>query len=156
MRAWLVVWVAIWVSGCSDNPYSQFVREFQAGADCPRLFELRNDAKRAASLARQEEMNTKLRSVQCFSSTSERTPAGSSSTASFTIQEYRIYREVISSPMAVPEAEVVSIVARKHGVSSSVVHDAVNHVQEALFKNRWFASPEAEIRHASDWNGETQ
>jgi hypothetical protein len=156
MRAWLMVSAVIWASGCSTDPYTQFAREFESGADCPRLFELRNDAKQGASPARQEEMNTRLRSVQCFSSTSKRAAAGPSNTASFTIQQYRIYREVISSPMSIPEPEAFDNVARKHGVPSSVAHDAVNRVQESLFKNGWFASPDAEIRHASDWAGETQ
>jgi hypothetical protein len=156
MRAWLVVPVAIWASGCSRDASTQFAREFQSGADCPRLFELRNDAKRGASPVLQEEMNTRLRSVQCFSSTSKRAAVGPSNTASFTIQQYRIYREVITSPMSIPEAEVFDSVSRKHGVPSSVAHDAVDLVLQSLFKNGWFATPDAEIRHASDWNGETK
>jgi hypothetical protein len=156
MRRWIVVSAAIWASGCSKDAYTEFAQEFQAGADCPRLFELRNDAKRGASSARQEEMNTKLRSVQCFSSTSKRAAAGPSNTASFTIQQYRIYRDVISSPMSIPETEVYDRVARKHEVPSSVAHDAVDLVLQSLFKNGWFATPDAEIRHASDWNGETK
>jgi hypothetical protein len=138
------------------DAYAQFAREFEAGADCSRLFELRNAAKRGASSARQEEMNTKLRSVQCFSSTAKRVATGPSNTASYTVQQYRIYREVIASPISVPEAEVIDSVARKHAVPSSVVRDAVKHVQAELLRNQWFASPDAEIRHALDWNGETQ
>ncbi len=82
--------------------------------------------------------------------------AGEINTRSFTIQEYRIYREVISSPSAVPEGEAIEDAAQKHGVPPAVAREAAKHVQEVLFTRSWFASPDAEIRHASDWNGETQ
>lgn len=154
MRACVVILTAICAQGCSADVKTQFVREFEAGADCPRLFELRNEAKRGASVALQEEMNTKLRSVQCFSSTSHRAAAGPPNTASFTVQEYRMYRELISTPSAVPEAEAREIIGRKYGVPPTAVHDAAERVLEALFRNNWFASPDAEIRHAADWKGE--
>lgn len=156
MRGWLVIPITICVQGCSTDASTQFAREFEAGADCPRLFELRNDAKHGASVALQDEMNTKLRSVQCFSSTSRRAAAVPPNTGSFTVQEYRLYREIISTPSTVPEAEALEIAGRKHGVPPTAVHDAAKHVQEVLLRNNWFASPDAEIRHAADWNGETQ
>jgi hypothetical protein len=156
MRAWVVMLAAICAQGCSTDATTRFAREFEAGADCPRLLELRNEAKHGASGAQQEEMNTKLRSVQCFSSTSRRAPAGPPNTGSFTVQEYRLYREVISTPSSIPEAEALANAGRKHGVPPTAVHDAVTHVQEVLLTNNWFASPDAEIRHASDWSGEKQ
>lgn len=156
MRAWILILAAIPVQGCSTDATSQFAQEFEAGADCPRLFELRNDAKRGASVALQDEMNTKLRSVQCFGSTSQRAAVVSPNTGSFTVREYRLYRELISTPSTIPQAEALEIVGRKHGVPPTAVRDAVQHVQEVLLRNRWFASPDAEIRHATDWNGETQ
>ena len=156
MRTCVVILTAICVQACSADARTQFVREFEAGADCPRLFELRNDAKRGASVALQEEMNTKLRSVQCFSSTSHRAAAVPPNTGSFTVQEYRMYREIISTPSTVPEAEALESIGWKYGVPSTAVHDAAERVQEALLSNNWFASPDAEIRHAADWKGEKQ
>jgi hypothetical protein len=156
MRASLVIVIAVWSLGCSTDAATEFAREFEAGADCPRLFELRNNAKHGARAALQDEMNKKLRSVQCFSSTSRRAAAVPPNTGSFTVQEYRLYREVISSPSSIPEAKAIENAGRKHGVPPTVARNAANHVQEVLFKNNWFASPGAEVRHASDWNGETQ
>lgn len=86
MRAWVVIGTAICVQGCSTDASTQFAREFEAGADCPRLFELRNNAKHGASVALQDEMNIKLRSVQCFSSTSRRAAAVPPNTGNFTVQ----------------------------------------------------------------------
>jgi hypothetical protein len=67
-----------------------------------------------------------------------------------------MYREVISAPSTVPEAEALESIGRKYGVPSTAVHDAAERVQEALLSNNWFASPDAEIRHAVDWKGEKQ
>ncbi len=156
MRAWVVILTVVCAQGCSADSATQFAREFDAGADCPRLFELRNDAKHGASAALQDEMNIRLRSVRCFSSTSRRAAAVPPNTGNFTVQEYRLYREIISTPLSVPEAEAFEIAGRMHGVPPTAVHDAVKHVQEVLLQNNWSASPDAEIRHASDWNGETQ
>lgn len=156
MRARVVILTAICAQGCSTDATTRFTREFEAGADCPRLFELRNDAKHGASIELQSEMNTKLLSVQCFSSTSRRAAAVPPNTGSFTVQEYRLYRAIISTPSTIPEAEAVEMAGRKHGVPPTEVRDAARHVQEVLLRNNWFASPVAEIRHAADWNGETQ
>jgi hypothetical protein len=156
MRAWLVILVAISAQGCSTDETTQFEREFQAGADCPRLYELRNEAKPGATAALQEEMNAKLRSVQCFGSTSKRAAAVPPNTGTFTVQEYRLYREVMSTPLSIPEAQAIENAGRKHGLTPSVAREATNRVQQELWKKKWFASPDAEIRHASDWNGEKQ
>lgn len=156
MRTLVAILTTTILQGCTTDSRTRFTQELEAGADCERLFELRNDAKNGASVAVQEEMNTKLRSVQCFSSTSQRAADVPPNTGSFTVQEYRLYREVISTPSTVPEAEALETIGRKHGVSPTAVHDAVTHVQEQLSRNNWFASPDAEIRHAADWNGQTQ
>jgi hypothetical protein len=146
----------ICAEGCSPDPTAAFARAFEAGADCRRLFELRNTARHGASTAQQEEMNTTLRSVQCFSSTSKRAEAGPSNTGSFTVQEYRVYRDVLTTPSSIPEAEAIEIAGRRHGVTTALARKAVDHVMEVLSTNQWFASPGAEIQHASDWNGETK
>jgi hypothetical protein len=56
------------------SPYvMKFYLAFHEGADCPRLFELRNEAKRqGADNEQQKKMNEKLRSVGCFGSDSKR------------------------------------------------------------------------------------
>lgn len=156
MRVLLVILIAISTQGCSSDLTAKFTREFEAGADCPRLFELRNEVKNEASAALQEEMNTMLRSVQCFSSTSKRAAVVPPSTGSFTVHEYRLYREVISTPSSIAEVKAIENAGRKFGVPPTVARDAANHVQQVLSNNNWFASPDAEIRHASDWDGETQ
>ena len=155
MRAWLVIAIMVWAQGCSTDATTRFEREFEAGADCPRLIELRNDARQTASVAAQEEMNTKLR-LQCFGSTSQRAASVPPNTGNFTVQQYRLYREIISTPLSVPEGEAIRNAARNHGVSPPIAQEAAKHVQEVLSSNNWFASPDAEIRHASDWNGEAQ
>jgi len=67
-----------------------------------------------------------------------------------------MYRELISTPSAVPEAEALESIGRKHGVAPTTVHDAAEIVMQALSRNHWFASADAEIRHAADWTGEKQ
>lgn len=79
-----------------------------------------------------------------------------SKTGSFTVKEYKIYRAVIDTPMTIPEAQALQNAAKRYGVTVAEAQKATKKVQNILFSNKWFASPEAEIRHASDWNGEKQ
>jgi hypothetical protein len=143
----------------SNASQEQFVREFNSGADCPRLFELRNAAKQSATEAALKEMNAKLQSVECYSSSSKRksnAPAARP-TFSFLVREYRIYRDTMTALAAAPDAPdgpVLKKVAKKYGVTVAVVEKTIEKVQTALSKNHWFGQPEAEIAHASDWKGE--
>ena len=155
MRILLVIAFAVMTQGCSNEPYTKFLSEFQAGADCPALFELRNAAKQGASPAIEADMNTKLRSIQCFSSSSSRADVGPSNTGAFTVQEYRLYRAVISAPRSVSEARAIENAARQYGVTAVVVRLALTRVQDALSKNGWLATPNSEIRHATDRKGES-
>ena len=75
-------------------------------------------------------------------------------TASFTVNEYRIYRAVMSAPMSVPEAEAFQDAAKRYGVAVAEARTVVNEVQQILFRNGWLGAPASEIRHASDWKGE--
>jgi len=136
-----------------SSSYEQFQREFTAGADCPRLFQLRNEAKVRATAMQAQEMNEKLRSVRCFSATSKRA-ATTTGDGGFTVKEYRIYRAIIGSPMSVPERQAVRNAAKKYGVTEAAAKKAADKVMDMLMRNRWNATPEAEIRHASDWKGE--
>ena len=65
------------VASSNSNTASPFMLKFYVafneGADCPRLFELRNEAKRqGATNEQQKTMNDKLRGVGCFNNTSKR------------------------------------------------------------------------------------
>jgi len=152
----LVLLLAVASEAGQDAQYQRFLQEFDSGVDCPRLFVLRNEAKRGSSDARQEEMNTKLRSVGCFNATSKRRPTSPPGTGGFTVKEYRIYRAVLDTPMSISDADSLRAVGKRYGVTPAVAKRATRKVQEVLFKNDWMATPEAEIRHASDWSGEKQ
>lgn len=76
----------------------------------------------------------------------------SSKTQLFTVKEYKIYRAVIDTPMTIPEAQAFQNIAKHYGVTVAEVQKVSKKVQNILFRNKWFASPEVEIRHASDWN----
>lgn len=134
----------------------RFMDAFASGADCPALFELRNAARRADAVEwHQTAMNDRLQSVRCSSSTSKRkTSTGGDGT--FTVTEYRIYRMVMDTPMAVPEAESFRRAATKFQVTPAEVSAITRKVTEELFKRNSFTTPEAEIRHASDWNTEVR
>jgi hypothetical protein len=99
-------------------------------------------------------MNAKLRSVGCFTNTSKRAPEGPPNTAAFTVREYRIYRAVIDTPMSVTEAQALRNVAKAQKMAVAEVRKTTEKVQAILSKNSLFGTPETEIRHASDWNGE--
>ncbi len=80
--------------------------------------------------------------------------APQSAASTYTVAEYRIYRAVIDTPMAVTEAEAQQRAAKTYGVTTSEVKKIVDQVQRTLFQNKWFGSAGSEIRHASDWNGQ--
>jgi hypothetical protein len=145
-------------SAPQDRPQAvlQFYVAFIEGADCPRLFELRNEAKRqGADNAQQKMMNEKLLSVGCIGDTSKRVPIGPPNTGNFTVKEYRIYREAMSTPMSVSEAENLGKIAKKYKLSVPDVRKLIDKVQRNLFENKWMnGTPEMQIRHALDWKGE--
>ena len=144
---------------------SSFQDRLGAGATCGELFGIRNAVDPKSPLI--DRMNQDLRAIGCYSVSSVRTdqkvqnngvgPGAAASVAnsnSFTVQEYRIYREVMDTPMEVSESKALESVARKYGVSVDEARKSVNAVQEALSSNNWFGTPESEIRRASDWRGE--
>jgi hypothetical protein len=136
-----------------SSSVDQFQRQFAAGADCSLLFSIRNEAKVRATEAEQREMNEKLRSVQCFSSTSKRAVT-TTGDGEFTVSEYRLYRAIIDAPSTVSEAQAVRSAAEENGVAEAMVNRAAEKVMGLLAEHRWHATPAAEIRHASDWKGE--
>lgn len=73
-------------------------------------------------------------------------------TDSYTVQEYRIYRALIDTPMSVSQDEALNRVAERYGITLNQAEAVIDKVQNALAANRWFGSPESEIQHASDWS----
>lgn len=167
----LALVTAIWTIGYNgDEPVSvtqeqakeasvpsaaSFQSAFDAGADCATLFAIRNAVKTAAATEHIEAMNKKLRSVQCFNADAKRREQTSNDGA-FTIEEYRIYRAVVDTPLSIPEDQVMRDVAKRHGVTSASTKATTEKVMALLSKGGWLVPPEEAIRHASDWNGEKQ
>lgn len=88
--------VAGLLSACgSGDTFEEFQSAFTSGASCERLFEIRNEMD--PDDPRQSEMNSMLRSVECFSTTSERQssiapvgdPSGTPASANY-VSNYRI------------------------------------------------------------------
>jgi hypothetical protein len=74
----------------------------------------------------------------------------------FTVAEYRVYREVMDAPMSVSEDETTRRAATSHGVTATQAKTIIAKVQRILHANKWFGPAASEIRHASDWNGESR
>lgn len=51
----------------------------------------------------------------------------------YTADEYRVYREMMESPMSVPEGEAMQAIADRHGMTAAQVRATVEKVQTALF-----------------------
>jgi hypothetical protein len=56
--------------------------------------------------------------------------------------------------MTIPEAQAFQNAAKRYGVTVAEAQKKTKKVQDILFRSKWFGSPEAEIRHASDKNFE--
>jgi hypothetical protein len=148
---------------------SSFERRLQEGASCSELFEIRN--AQDPQSPQLERMNVALRGVGCYSANSVREtpqPAAAQSepavsqpqpivpvqpdAGGFTVNQYRMYRTMIDTPMSVPEQQALNALARQHGISADSVRKVLRHVQTILTRNNWFGTPDSEIRHASDWS----
>lgn len=77
------------------------------------------------------------------------------SEASFTVEDYRIYHALMSAPMSISEDDALKKIAADHGMPVEEARGRSKSVLKVLSRNDWFGSPESEIRHASDWDGET-
>ena len=140
---------------------SQFCEELFAW----RLFAKRNSADLSDHI-RIDQLTTdqmnKLSFIGCYGSSSERRdlaeqPANpESEESSFTVDEYRLYRSVIDTPLSVPEDQVMQNAAEEYGVTIQDANLIAEKVLLVLLTNSWFGRPEAEIRRASDWQGETK
>lgn len=147
----------------SSMNYIGFKQRLDAGAGCAELFEIRNSLDpKASDVVR---MNNELREIGCYSSSSVRSITASAAektqsdknqaTATFTVNEYKMYRAVLNAPSSVPEQQALQNVANRYKISVEDLRKVVNKVQKSLFDNKWFGTPESEIQYASDWKGET-
>ena len=154
--AFLADATAAWPNRNSASSFVQsFYAAFSEGADCSRLYELRNKAKRnGADNEQQQQMNLKLRSVRCIDASAKRKPDVPPNTGSYTVNEYRIYREVMSAPMNIPEKQALANVGKKYNMPPTQVRKIAEKVTRNLFENDWMDVLELEIRHASDWKDE--
>jgi hypothetical protein len=141
-------------AAATDTPGDQFIHALDDGADCARVHEPRNSALHGANDDQQQHMNLKLPSVGCTGDTAERRPDTPSNTGAYTVNEYRIYREVMSAPMDMPESEALAMVGKKYKISPVQVRDIAEKVTRNLLDNDWMDVLELEIRHASDWKDE--
>ena len=82
--------------------------------------------------------------------------ASPSSTGTFTVREYRIYRALIDTPMSVSEEEAYRRIALDFNTTPKEAERITEKVQNLLFRNDWFGTPAQEIRRASDWQGESR
>ncbi len=82
------------------------------------------------------------------------TEEGASPGWTFTVKEYHVYREVLDTPMSLTEEQANARAARCYGLTIPQVQSTAHQVQEILHENRWFGRPTAEVRRASDWNGQ--
>ena len=141
-----------------ETEYALFQERLRAGADCPELFDIRNSADpKSLDIPK---MNDGLREIGCRGSSSTRptpTPIDAPQPANtYTVQEYRLYRAIIDTPVSIPESQALPAIARQHNVTPDKVRQAADKVMTALSRNNWFGTPASEIKHASDWQGETQ
>ena len=132
--------------------YQKFTRALETGADCPRLYALRTDARADSSVAEQADMTRQLRSVGCFSSTSRRRAERDRPVAvSYTVREYRIYRDLVDAPLYMSETKALQQTARRFKTSPGRAKASAEKVAGILSQNNWFGSRAAEERRASDW-----
>lgn len=98
-------------------------------------------------------MNDTLRSVGCNSDTSKRRAPKPARVASFTVRDYRVYRFIVYTE-SLSEDEAVKEAARRYGLTPQAALATAKRVQEEMLTKKLWSTPEQEIRHASDWNGE--
>ena len=136
-----------------QTAHQRFQDAVNDGADCSRLFALRKEARGSTSMSQQAEMSRLLRAVGCVTATSKRRPAAPASATAdtYTVREYRIYRDVVDAPQYLREADILQRAARKHKTTRAHVRATAEKVVRILAANDWFGSRASEERRASDW-----
>ena len=144
--------MAFIVGPAQETGYQRFTRALDAGADCSRLYALRKEAQQGSSVAEQANMTRQLRSIGCFSSTSRRRTDGDRPVAgSYTVREYRIYRDVVDAPLYMSETQAMRQTARRFNTTPARAKASAEKVARILSQNNWFGSRASEERRASDW-----
>lgn len=77
-------------------------------------------------------------------------------TENFTVLEYRLYAAVIDTPLSISEEQAHRNIARDNNTTAQVVKETTTKVLRILVANGWLGTVQNEIRHASDWSGETR
>ena len=140
--------------------FQEFMDKLRAGANCEELFAMRNSADPSDPII--DRMNTELSFIGCHSNSSvrtdlvEETANPKSEESSFTVKEYRLYRSVIDTSLSIPEDQAIRNAAEEYDVTTGEALRIVEKVMLVLASNGWYGRPEAEIRRASDWQGETR
>ena len=136
----------------TPDAYRAFLDALRSGADCPRLYALRKEARASSSVSEQAEMTRLVRSVGCITSTSKRTAADTQPTReTYTVREYRTYREVVDAPLYMAEQLALERAARKFRTTPAKVRAIAEKVTRILSQSDWAGSRATEERHASDW-----
>ena len=129
-------------------------------SNCEELFAMRNSADPSDPII--DRMNIELSFIGCYSSFSvrtdlvEETANPKSEESSFTMKEYRLYCSVIDTSLSIPEDQVIRNAAEEYDVTTGEALRTVEKVMLILASNGWYGRPEAEIRRASNWQGETR
>ena len=144
--------IAVVFGPVQEAGYQRFTRALDAGAECSRLYALRKEARSDSSVAEQADMTRQLRSVGCFSSTSRRRADGDRPVAgSYTVREYRIYRDLVDAPLYMSETQALQQTARRFDTTPARAKASAEKVARILSQNKWFGSRASEERRASDW-----
>ena len=154
-------WIALILIFCcgvpqlaqESAPYDRFLAALRDEADCPKLHALRKQAQPSSSVAEQADMTRQMRSTGCIASTSKRALPGSDATRleTYTVREYRIYREVVDAPHYMTDTQAIERSARKFKTTAARVKATAEKVTRILSQHEWAGSRAAEERHASDW-----
>ena len=144
--------IAVVFGPIQETGYQRFTRALDAGAECSRLYALRKEARSGSSVAEQADMTRQLRSVGCFSSTSRRRADADRPVAgSYTVREYRIYRDLVDAPLYMSETQALQQTARRFDTTPARAKASAEKVARILSQNKWFGSRASEERRASDW-----
>jgi hypothetical protein len=139
--------------GLPTQLISDSSKRLDAGAGCAELFEIRNSLDpKASDVVR---MNKELREIGCYSGSSVRSISPSAAgktqsdknqaTATFTVNEYKMYRAVLNLPSSGPEQQALQNVASTYKIPVEDLRKVVNKVQKSLFDNKWVGTAESEI-----------
>ena len=141
-----------------EDAYSRFSKEYQKGADCKRLFQIRLEIIQGVNASQREQLKAiglKLGAAGCFYNTSTRRRVPSREPGGFSVQDYWIYRTVIDTPYSVPLDEACRRAGAPYGFSGAEAKRIVDAVDMWLRLYNGRGTADSEVRFASDWSGES-